>query len=273
MMLNLQRAREEGPLNKKLLITGASGKVGWSLTSKLRETGRYEIAATDLEAEAGRGIAALDMTDPDAVRAAARGMDAILHIGWAEDDEDFLGKVLPVNVTGAYHIYEAARECGVSRVVFASSNHATGFYSAEERVEPEDPYRPDSFYGLSKCYIELLGRLYADKHGISSINVRIGNYPGNRPPASKRALKIWISERDLASLFACCVDADPSFDFLSLYGTSANAHNYYDIGYLKELIGYEPQDDAEALREEAERLYGELKDDELPLQGGGITRR
>ncbi|WP_172195621.1 NAD-dependent epimerase/dehydratase family protein [Saccharibacillus qingshengii] len=260
-------------MKKKLLITGASGKVGWSVAEKLRESGHYEIVATDLEEDRQRGIVPLDMTDPEAVREAARGIDTILHIGWAEDREDFLGRVLPVNVTGAYHIYEAARECGVGRVVFASSNHATGFYSSEERVEPEDPYRPDSFYGLSKCYIELLGRLYADKHGISSINIRIGNYPGNRPPASKRAMKIWISERDLASLFACCVEADSSIDFLSLYGTSANTENYYDIGYLKELIGYEPQDDAAALREEALRLYGGLKDDELPLQGGGMTRQ
>ncbi|NGZ78007.1 NAD-dependent epimerase/dehydratase family protein [Saccharibacillus alkalitolerans] len=260
-------------MKKKLLITGASGKVGWSLTKRLRETGRYEIAATDLEADEAKEIAALDMTDAEQVRRAARGVDTVLHIGWAEDEEDFLGKVLPVNVTGAYHIYEAAREAGVRRVVFASSNHATGFYSSEESVGPEDPYRPDSFYGLSKCYIELLGRLYADKHGLSSFNVRIGNYPGDRPPASERAMKIWISERDLASLFVCCIEADPSIDFLSLYGTSANLENYYDIGYLKELIGYVPQDDAAELREEAERLYGGLKNDDTPLQGGGYASR
>ncbi|MDO3412718.1 NAD(P)-dependent oxidoreductase [Saccharibacillus sp. CPCC 101409] len=260
-------------MKKKLLITGAAGKVGWSIARKLRETGRYDIVATDLEEDAERDIASLDVTNAEDVRRLAEGVDTILHIGWAEDDEDFLGKVLPVNVTGAYHIYEAARENGVRRVVFASSNHATGFYRAGENVEPEDPYRPDSFYGLSKCYIELLGRLYADKHGISSFNVRIGNYPGNRPPASRRALKIWISERDLASLFACCVEADPKIDFLSLYGTSANSDNYYDIAYLKDLIGYEPQDDAAELQAEAERLYGGLKDDEQPLQGGGFTNR
>ncbi|GGO00673.1 NAD-dependent epimerase/dehydratase family protein [Saccharibacillus kuerlensis] len=260
-------------MKKKLLITGASGTVGWSVTQKLRETGQYDIVATDLEADEERGITALDMTNADAIRDAAREIDTILHIGWATDHEDFLGIVLPVNVTGAYHIYEAARECGVRRVVFASSNHATGFYSSDKHVGPEDPYRPDSFYGLSKCYIELLGRLYADKHDISSINVRIGNYPGDRPPASKRAMKIWISERDLAALFGCCIEADPSIDFLSLYGTSANSHNYYDIGYLKDLIGYVPQDDAEALREEAERLYGGLENDEMPMQGGGHTKR
>ncbi|OWA35393.1 NAD-dependent epimerase [Saccharibacillus sp. O16] len=260
-------------MKKKVLITGASGTVGWSLTHRLREAGQYEIIATDLEEDEARGIQALDMTDAAAVREAVRQVDTLLHIGWAEDNEDFLGKVLPINVTGAYHIYEAARECGVRRVVFASSNHATGYYSTDEQVEPEDPYRPDSFYGLSKCYIELLGRLYADKHGISSINVRIGNYPGDRPPDSQRAMKIWISERDLAALFICCIEADASIDFLSLYGTSANAGNYYDIGYLKDLIGYEPQDDAEQLRHQAEQQYGELKDDELPLQGGGFTRR
>lgn len=260
-------------MNKKLLITGANGTIGRCLMEGLRSREHYEVMATDVREDRGLGITGMDVTDADQVLEAARGADTILHFGWAKDNEDFLGKVLPVNVAAAYHIYEAARVNKVGRVIFASSNHATGFYKVGEEVSPEEPYRPDSFYGLSKCYIELLGRLYADKHGISSFNIRIGNFPKDDRPHSERAAHIWISCRDMVQLAVCCIEADASLDFLSLYGTSANTDNYYDIGYLEELIGYKPLDDANYLMEEARKEHIPIKDDETSLQGGGYVNK
>ncbi|MDO7906860.1 NAD(P)-dependent oxidoreductase [Paenibacillus sp. JX-17] len=259
-------------MSRKILVTGAAGRIGSCVAEGLKASGRYEVTATDIHADPARGVTKLDVTDGTAVEEALRGIDTVLHFGWAKDEEDFLGKVLPVNVTGAYHIYEGARKAGVSRVIFASSNHATGFYKVGEEITPED-HRPDSFYGLSKSYIELLGRLYADKYGVSSFNIRIGNFPGDDRPHSDRAAHIWISRRDMVQLAECCIEADASAAFLSLYGTSANEDNYYDIGYLKEQIGYAPQDNAAdvlaryGLREE------ELKQEEGEYQGGPGVRR
>lgn len=102
---------------------------------------------------------------------------------------DFLGKVLPGNVSGAYKLFEAAVQNGVKRIVSTISNHATGFYKTDEKTDPLDPYRPDSFYGL--------GRLYSDQGKISSFNIRIGNFTGDDRPHSERAGHIWISERDM----------------------------------------------------------------------------
>ncbi|WP_010268245.1 NAD-dependent epimerase/dehydratase family protein [Paenibacillus senegalensis] len=260
-------------MNKKLLITGANGTIGRCLTEGLRSQGHYEVTATDVKEDQGLGIIRLDVTDADQVLEATRGVDTILHFGWAKDEEDFLGKVLPINVAAAYHIYEAARKNKVRRVIFASSNHATGFYRVGEEVSPEEPYRPDSFYGLSKCYIELLGRLYADKHKVSSFNIRIGNFPKDDRPHSERAGHIWISCRDMVQLAVCCIEADDSLSFLSLYGTSANTDNYYDIGYLEELIGYKPLDDANDLLEKARREQIPIKDDETSFQGGGFVNK
>lgn len=255
-------------MKKRIVITGAAGKIGSCLTEGLRATGRYDIVAADIHPDAQAGVVELDVTDAARMRELLKGADTVLHIAWAKDEDDFLGKVLPINVTGAYHLYEAARLEGVKRVIFASSNHATGYYKVGEEVEPTDPYRPDSFYGLSKCYIELLGRLYADKHGISSINMRIGNFPGDDRPHSERAAHIWISERDMVQLGQCCIEADESISFLCLYGTSANTDNYYSIDELESLIGYVPQDDAAEVLEREKERGKPIKQDETIYQGG-----
>ena len=259
---------------KKLLLTGANGKIGRRLHIELEKRGTYDILGVDIEPDQDSNVVQLDVTEAARLEALIVGVHTVLHFAWAKDEEDFLGKVLPLNVTGAYHLYEAARKNGVKRIIFASSNHVTGFYRVGEQVKPEDPYQPDSFYGLSKCYIELLGRYYADKYGISSINIRIGNFSGDDRPLSERASRIWISCRDMVQLTVCCIEAEPSISFLSLYGTSANTSNYYDIGYLEDLIGYKPEDNAAALMEEEIRL-GKLPQNNIPFQGGrhAITSR
>lgn len=260
-------------MRRNILITGAAGRIGRCLTEGLRALDIYNIVATDVQDDEQEGIVKLDVTDGNRLQELTRNIDTILHIGWAPDEEDFLGKVLPINMTGAYHVYEAARINGVSRVIFASSNHATGFYKVDEEIEVNDPYRPDSFYGLSKCYIELLGRLYSDKYGISSFNMRIGNFPGDDRPHSERAAHIWISERDMIQLAKCCIEADESITFLACYGTSNNTDNYYNIDDLAESIGYRPQDNAAELLEEARKHHINIKKDETAYQGGGMTEK
>lgn len=252
-------------MTRKLLITGASGVIGSVLLDGLKE--HYDVLGTDVEGDASKGIVPLDVTNEQQLQQHMEGVDTVLHIAWKKDEDDFLGVALPVNVGGAYQIYEAARKHGVRRVIFASSNHATGFYQVGEEIDVNDPYRPDSIYGLSKCYIELLGRWYADRYGLSSFNVRIGNFPGDDRPHSERSMHIWISERDMIQLMRCCIEADDDRKYMNLYGTSANTDNYYDIGYLEQEIGYKPQDNAADVLASAKGQLP-LKQDETIYQGG-----
>lgn len=260
-------------MRRKILITGAAGSIGYCLLEGLRRVESYDIVGADLHEDPEQGITALDVTDGERLKELARGVDTIVHCAWAKDEEDFLGKILPINVTGAYLLYEAAREQGVRRIIFASSNHATGYYKLHEEIEPTDPYRPDSFYGLSKCYIELLGQLYADKHCLSSFNLRIGNFTADNRPHSERSAHIWISHQDMVQLVHRCIEAEDSMRFISMYGTSANEHNYYDISYLKDLIGYDPVDNGEVWLREAARRGEPLRHDETRYQGGGAVRK
>lgn len=253
-------------MKRKLLITGASGVIGNSLYQGLRQ--KYDVIATDIKAHPAQGIESLDITNAEQVKQKTKGIDTILHIAWQKDEDDFLGVALPVNVTGAYHLFEAARQHGVKRIIFASSNHSTGFYKVGEEIDINDPYRPDSIYGLSKCYIELLGRLYSDQYHLSSFNIRIGNFPGDDRPHSERATHIWISERDLLQLVTCCIEASEDRKYVNLYGTSANTDNYYNIDYLAEEIGYIPQDDATAVLAAENQKQAQLPQDETIFQGG-----
>ena len=231
---------------KTILITGANGRVGRAVTDGLRAAGNYTVIATDVHPDSERSILPLDVQDFDALRTQLAGVDTVIHLAWFMLSESFYEKIVPVNVVGTYNVYEAARLNGVQRVIFGSSNHATGYYRVSDPVTPDMPMRPDSLYGLSKCWGELVGRLYADKYGLSSINVRIGNFSTENEPGSLRATHIWISHRDMVQLMTCCIELDASVDFLTLYGTSANTSNWYQIDYLENLIGYKPQDDGEA---------------------------
>lgn len=264
----MKRERGLKRMKRKLLLTGAAGTIGKVIYKELQKDNRYDIVGTDIEADEKQGIVQLNIVDEAQLRKLTQGVDTVLHFAWIKDDGDFLGKVLAGNVSGAYKLFEAAVQNGVRRIIFASSNHATGFYKTYEKIDPDDPYRPDSFYGLSKCYIELLGRLYSDQGKISSVNIRIGNFPGDDRPHSERAGHIWISERDMLQLIICCIEADDELKYLNLYGTSANRDNYYNIDYLEELIGYKPQDDATELLELAKAAGRKVQQDETSFQGG-----
>ena len=101
------------------------------------------------------------------------GVDATVHLAGIPHEDSF-DRIQETNIFGTYNIYEAAHQQGRPRVVFASSLHVTGFYDASDRISPEMPVRPDSFYGVGKACGENLGRLYADKHGLQVACVGIG---------------------------------------------------------------------------------------------------
>jgi uronate dehydrogenase len=145
-------------------------------------------------------------------------------------------------------VFEAARLEGCPRVVFASSNHATGYYSINDRIGPEDPARPDSYYGASKLFGEALGSLYHDKFGLSVACIRIGSALPR--PIDERHLSTWLSPGDLTRLVVACL-ASPELGFAIVYGASANQRGWWDLEPGRRL-GYEPVDDAETFAADVE---------------------
>jgi len=202
------------------------------------------IRSTDIAplgpARPGEEIEIGDLRIAADVERVVAGVDAIVHLAGVPHEADW-NTIRDVNIDGAYHIYEAARLAGARRVIFASSNHTVGFYRRNSPIGPEAPVRPDTRYGVSKVVGEALARLYADKHGIESVCVRIGQF---RPrPTNPRMLSLWISDRDLVSLVRCCLDTE-DLHFEIVYGISNNSRGWYKDPYGR--LPFKPQDNAEA---------------------------
>jgi uronate dehydrogenase len=266
------------PAPRTVLLTGAAGGVGTQMRRLLPEYG-YELRLFDVAPIAGEPAAiTADLADREALRRAVDGVDAIIHLAGISLESTF-EKILKANIEGTYHLYEAAREAGVRRIVFASSNHAVGYHPfpqgdyplPADRLLPVDvPRRPDTYYGLSKSFGEDLAQMYWDKHGIETVSVRIGScFP---KPTSVRMLSIWMSPADGARLFHAALTAE-DVGHTVVYGSSANTRIWWDLGSARAL-GYEPQDDSERFAPALLAENGELdptNPDEMYLGGGFVT--
>src|SRR5580692_1889913 len=231
--------------NKRVLITGAAGQIGDALRKGLR--GSYSlIRLADIAplgtAEAGEEIQSADIRDIPALEKAMTGIDCVMHLAGQPEEAEW-EKVLSLNIEGCYNVFEAARRQGVKRVVFASSNHAIGFHRRERFIDNMVAPRPDSRYGVSKVFGEALGRLYADKHGLSVACLRIGTFRNPDRPADARQLLTWISHRDMVQLVRRCIDY-PHYHFVIIYGVSNNLRSRWDNSNVR-FLGYRPQDDSE----------------------------
>ncbi|MEW1697671.1 NAD-dependent epimerase/dehydratase family protein [Streptomyces sp. NPDC093249] len=235
---------------RTVLLTGAAGGVGTMMRELLPPYG-HELRLLDVRPVPGAPDAVVaDLADRAALREAVRGVDAIVHLAGISLESTF-EKVLAANVTGTHHLYEAAREEGVRRVVLASSNHAVGFTRRPRGGEPlvpvGTPHRPDTFYGLSKCFAEDLAQLHWDLYGTETVSVRIGScYP---EPTSVRMLSTWLSPADCARLLHAALTAE-DVGHTVVYGSSANTRAWWDLSSARAL-GYAPRDDSEPY---AERL-------------------
>lgn len=254
----------------KILLTGAGGGVAQRLRPMFLERygrlGLSDMAPVGDLAE-GEEFREAALSDFDAVSAACAGIDAIVHFG-GQSLEAPWPVIRDANIEGAYNIFEAARLNGVGRVVFASSNHAVGMYSRDRRIGVDEPVRPDTRYGVSKAFGEALGSLYADKHGIRVLSIRIGHVLER--PEDERRLAIWIHPEDLFQLIAIGLE-HPDLHNEIVYGASRNARTFWDNATAFRL-GYKPRHAAEdhvafALEGQARRKPDPIGD---RLQGGSF---
>ncbi|MGO1077104.1 NAD-dependent epimerase/dehydratase family protein [Inquilinus sp. CA228] len=225
---------------KSIVLTGGSGNVGRvlrrALTGRIAAVHILDVVDPSPLAE-HESWSSIDITDLAALTAAVEGADAIVHFA-GYPNERAAEDMLRVNVLGTHNVYEAAARAGIGRVVLASSNHVTGFYPRDASVGVEDQMRPDSLYGLSKCWGELEAGVYFEKAGIRTLAIRIGN-AGERP-FDPRGLAVWISPRDLAQLVLIGLE-HPEIDCTTVYGVSATDAAWWDNS-VATALGYRPQD-------------------------------
>ncbi len=248
-----------------MLITGAAGLTGSILWSGLAE--RYSLVGIDTRRVPGRDVRRGNMTRPRSIESAFRGVDAVVDLAAAADQQTPWRRIWKNNVRATMNALEAARRHGVRRYIFASSSHVTGMYEQEppysaivageyEGLDPASiplisaasPVRPDGPYALGKVLGEAAARFYSDAFGISAVCLRIGSIRPEDRPTRTRHFATLLSHADLVRLVDCALRAPSEIRFAVYYGVSGNTWRFWDIADAREAIGYTPQDNAERFR-------------------------
>jgi len=246
---------------KSVLVTGAAGDIGGRLRKLLK--GVYpKLRLSDLKVPtdlaADEEFMQADLADIGAVEKIVDGIDGIVHLGGFSVEGPW-ETILNSNIIGCYNLFEAARRKGVARVVFASSNHAVGFYPRRRHVGVNLPVRPDSRYGVSKAFGEALGSLYAYKHGLRVTCLRIGNVGDT--PIDVRRLSIWLHPEDLVQLVRIGLE-HPDIRSEIFFGASDNARAWWDNEPAFR-YGYRPKHRSEDHREAALAAQAKLAADRV----------
>ncbi len=278
---------------RKVVVTGAAGKVAGQVLPALRE--RYELVLLDIKTtnragEAVPGVQLADLVDRnrDHYRQHFQGADAVVHFGFVGNSNPGAGNSADArfwdefaNVQMAYNLYQTALEEGVRRVVVASSNHAADYYEGlildgkRDFVDPNGRAQSDNYYGWAKETYEHLGFVFAcgrqatvssptaavaptTGRQLENVQIRIGG-PRETDVAActlgdlrcmRRALGVYISDRDLQQLFVKSIEHgdirdEEGIPFQIFYGISANSHAFWSIANARKIIGYVPQDNSE----------------------------
>lgn len=247
-------------------LTGAAGNVGWELLNAFDDE-HDVVPFTHSEHEDIDGET-LDVTNPNEVCEKLDNVDTVIHLAGASSPDADWDTVVQLNVQGTKNVLDAAIENGIDRVVLASSNHAVGTYNAADpadpesmtlddarTVDPDDPTRPDSFYGVSKVACEGLTKYYADVHGLEVVNVRIGWYMSEddlrdntredvEAGTARFARSTWLSPRDCRDIHQKAATVDLPETPLTVNAVSRNDERFYSITETMRTIGYKPRDNA-----------------------------
>ncbi len=221
-----------------VLLTGAAGRIGTALTARLPALG-WPVLPFDRTPVPG-GIVGDITSAADLAAALAQRPQAVVHFA-GQPTEAPWPVIRDANVEGLVQLFEAARRHGIRRVVYASSNHATGFTPVADETPADTRPRPDTLYGVSKVFGEALARYYVDRYDLQVACLRIGTCAAE--PTDPRALSTWLSFDDCARLVDACLRSD-SLRFAIVWGVSANTRRTWSLAAGREL-GYEPRDDAE----------------------------
>jgi uronate dehydrogenase len=258
--------------HNRLLLTGAAGGLGQALRPRLKANCHIlrsaDRVAFGLAGEQEELVLA-DLADASAVMNMMQGVDAVVHLGGVSTEAAF-EPILQGNILGVFNLYEAARKQGVKRIVFASSNHVTGFYKQSETINASHPPRPDSLYGVSKAFGEDLSRFYFDRYGIETACVRIGSsFP---EPKDRRMLATWLSFDDLHRLITACLTT-PVLGHSIIFGMSNNAVTWWDNSQANH-IGYKAQDSSDVFKDAvyARTQAPDVTSPVAQYQGGGFVQ-
>jgi nucleoside-diphosphate-sugar epimerase len=236
-------------MKRKVLLTGAAGRIGSFCTQCWVESDSYELVLTDrrpLKESYGYPFHLVDLSDFDAVRALCNGIDTVVHLGADPSMQAAWESLLPNNLIATYNIFESAHQAGCRRVLFASSVNAVIGYPSEVQVHIDQPVRPINLYGATKVWGEGVASSYSASTALSCLCLRFGWVVDRESDAIHLGVKhldITSTYHDMAQLITKAIEAPDSLKYGVFHGISNNRYKRLDITSSRELLGFEPQDD------------------------------
>lgn len=263
---------------QKVLVTGVNGLIGGQVYSSLSDQSNcFDVFGLDRSVlpsvrvspspkagfEKGRFFQ-VDLTDFESLLALCQGMDVVVHLAANPDPDAPWEDLLRSNIIGTYHVFEACRLAGVSRVVYASSGQAILGYRLEEpyktlaeglldnvpqpfvKVDHTMPTRALNAYGCSKVWGEGLARSYADSHGLSCLCIRFGWVIADDALPYPEGRDVWCSRADAVQMVERCVTAPESLRFDIFHAFSRSDYLWKDISHAQDVLGYIPLDSVDA---------------------------
>ncbi len=247
---------------KRVLVTGSAGRVGRAAVRGLAARGHH-VVGLDVRPTPGLPPAqsvVAPLSDLSALRKAAAGVDCLIHLAATPDDaryprgtppddgDNFLSELVPNNVIAPYQIMETVRVLKIPRVVLASTGQVIGGHliSGNIPVTAAHPYYPRYLYAATKVFLEALGQVYAQEHGIEVLAVRLGWCPRDPGQVAEIAAAelfqdVFLSPGDAGGFFAATAEAANLPPFAVVYATSRSRHELrYDLSDAKRLLDWEP---------------------------------
>ena len=237
------------PKRRRVLVTGAAGRIGSFFASKMHQKYDLRLMARDQNEDTGEiynygEVVFCDLVDLGKLKQLCDGIDTVLHLAGNPSPDQTWDSALQNNIAGTYNLFAAAKSAGCRRVIYASSIHAVSGYPKNIQVKTNEPVNPGDLYGVTKCFGEALGRYMAEQENLSVIALRIGGF---QPEATAEKpnlalMDAWVSRQDLTQLIERCIDVK-QIRWAVFHALSNNAFNRLDISDARELVGYDPQDD------------------------------
>ncbi len=243
---------------RTVLITGACGNLGRKLRTAWADV--YDLILLDNAPDDDPDVFKVDLSifDEDWITH-FHGVDTVVHLAANPDSTATVEDLAGPNIDALANVLNASALAGVERIVYASSNHVMSGCrdDAPELIGVDLPPNPSGPYGTLKYVGERFGASLAHAFDVTFIALRLGYIQegANRPETldDDWNRKLWLSNGDLVRLFDAAVEAEIEDRlFLVVNGVSRNHGTAWDLSDAAEFLGYLPEDDAFAARNQPE---------------------
>lgn len=223
---------------QRVLITGSSGRIGQHLCRHLSDY--YDLRGFDrVPAELPGQQITGETGDEEALQTACEGVDVLVHLAANPSYEASWEETLESNIQGTQNVFVAAQRAGVKKIVYASTCQVTFGYGSNSLQTPDMYPRSLSYYAASKVLGEQLGHVFAYRHGIDVICIRVGLFSERgRIPAHRAAGRL-LGLNDAIQIFQRAIDV-MGVRFAVVYGVSRSSRQALDLEEARRVLSYIP---------------------------------